>query len=486
MGKFCLLYLCRAFMPYTLFCKKGETHEKITMLTSCLALTACFGGGGNGVTGGPASGDGMLRASTLLGSAASDNSEITSMASAIVVTDGYASTSKALAATTPTTRTYNGRTYNVYKLENIDFNLIGSSNAAFNFNMNDAGRIVSATYDGHDINRGTGEDSDKFVARIFQLTDGDNDLGDPILFIPGTTTQADLDNVRNAYLAQHTEIVDPSTITWDYMVQSWDFDTKGDSQDLTYADFGKFTSANLVKMNNASISGNAPTGTDRPTDHSTTMLFAGGYAIDSTGLHETLTPTGEMDFSGKAIGRVSTSIQTNGGEGANRRTYLDNYDIAYNVGDQTGDSTSASNYLDPSSASFVSSTTAGHDMAQVFEANSTLHFENGVSTLTMPFASQGFYNVEVVDTGNNNPTFTFSDWNGGDAKTYKMDSSVNGTEKFVKTGYYGINTPTEAAGAVMYKTEKILDGASNLNNANAIREWEFQAAYGMKPVTPTE
>ena len=47
------------------------------------------------------------------------------------------------------------------------------------------------------------------------------------------------------------------------------------------------------------------------------------------------------------------------------------------------------------------------------------------------------------------------------------------TEGEFTPGYYGVNTPVEAAGTARYYTEQELD-------TNVTREWEVQAAYGMQ------
>ena len=105
------------------------------MLTSCLALTACFGGGGNGVTGGTSD---ISRVTTLGPGAISSNSAVTGMKSEIVVAnDG----SGALARSA--VRNYNGKAYTVYTLDDIDLKLADNSGGDiyFNFKLDENGRI---------------------------------------------------------------------------------------------------------------------------------------------------------------------------------------------------------------------------------------------------------------------------------------------------------------------------------------------------------
>ena len=54
-----------------------------------------------------------------------------------------------------------------------------------------------------------------------------------------------------------------------------------------------------------------------------------------------------------------------------------------------------------------------------------------------------------------------------------LNSLLTKTKGDFTPGYYGVNTPVEAAGTARYYTEQELA-------AGFSREWKVQAAYGMK------
>ena len=254
----------------------------------------------------------------------------------------------------------------------------------------------------------------------------------------------------------------------------------GNGQSLQYSDFGHFNPvyskkfvdlgaktgdvwSKAVEKTNDNVEGDLA-GKDY-------QLFAGGYAIKGTEMVNSLdvpVPTGEADtkFKGKAIGRVYVSIQSNGLE--NRNTYLAIWGVPKDT------------YVDPNQTSGAYdkySNDAGHDMANDYTTtNAELVVKSdGKQVLSMPF--DGFYTVNVTKNGNTN-TFEFNDTgNAMDASQYRRNNSEGTPTQAFKPGYYGVNTASEAAGTVYYKTKQDIGTGADVGKIS--REWEFQAAYGM-------
>jgi len=457
--------------------------RKSLLLTSVLALTACGGGGGGhgGMPGGTTPNEPeLLNAATLIDTSGS-NSEITNMATAVVVKNNSSYISFARASSDPDSESHPG--YTIYKLNNVDFRLAETEDAIFNFEIDNDGRIIKAVANDQEIPRGTGENSGVFVGNIFQLVNvigSDEDLR--TIVSNGTVTQDELNAVRDQYLAdtKHGGDInavtdgDRATVKWNYLKQKWTFATGGEG--LTYSDFGIFTSENMEKIEGISINNEGiVNGDSDDSNHSTTMAFAGGYAINADGTKaETLTVNETKTFSGKAVGRVYSSINA---DGSGRADYLDLYQVGY---DDTG---------------LPSMEDAGRDVIKQYETNNAALtvYANGDQELVMPFNENGgdFYRVTVTknDDGTSfvfDPTTAPSvDSEFGEMyrleRDVSMDSGVtpNVTIKQFDSGLYGFGEPTEAAGTFRYKEVTQF-------NENDSREWEFQGAYGMKVDTPSE
>ncbi len=251
-------------------------------------------------------------------------------------------------------------------------------------------------------------------------------------------------------------------------------DDDGNDIALQYSDFGHFNpvyKTKLVDLISKSESGwTAHISKDQTADVNDLLekedyqLFAGGYAIKGTSMAEdrpSLTPAKGATFKGMAIGRVYTSIQ--GSNNDAREAHFSDYHI-------TGD---------------------GHDITKHFEtkgATMTISADGNTQTLWMPFYSDNsttdqFYDVTITQTGNNAPSFEFAATDPTDiASQYQIhdafDKNEDGSYKYVQgasfhPGYYGVNTASEAAGtARIYSEHEFNDGVT--------REYEFQAAYGMK------
>ena len=437
--------------------------KKYAILTSVLALAACGGGSGSG--GAPE----MLRASSFVGSSASDNNEITSMATAVVVKNGTPYSSVARSASAPMTQ----GGYTIYRLDNVDFKLAETDDATFNFEVNNDGRIVRVVGNGSEIERDP-NDSTIFHGKIFQLVNASGSGPDLYTRIAtDSVRQADLDADRDAYLAETLHggdvnavtAADRATVKWNYLEQIWSFDSKGSDRNLTYSDFGYFTSRNVEKYEGIALDENGDIATYEANDsnHSSTMIYSGGYNI----LPEATRPSVGAKYEGTAIGVVTTSI-----EGPSANTYKASYEHTW----VPASGTEPAHY--------------NHDeTATLLTQNATLEIdENGKTIIKMPFGSDGiakdvsndanvqWYDVEITDGvfAFNTPTdatitkrFTHDD--------DTADRVAGHVTERVNEGYYGVTTPVEATGTVMYSQDHDLESGTT-------REFRFQGGYGMEKI----
>ena len=496
--------------------------KKYFILTSVLALTACGGGGGVGVVPG-----GPVRAAMTTENIES-NREITSMASEVLVASG---TEEPIARSATTS--FNGKTYTAFRLN--DVKLFTAENldedhpeipTYMQLELGNNGRIeaVKMNVGGQESGRTVRDtvDTETFQGPVFEyVADGD----DRALYRVVDNGQ-DMAALNRLATQQHL-----SGGHWNRVDERMAFETYGNDVDndnetttrLQYADFGYFNPVYRSKHRNldATILGyirqyeskmaqaDATTDPDERTAllaEATNIktnylsrtdgddeidsyrdnteftaalakqdyqLFAGGYAINGTTMQNTLVPENDTEYRGTAVGRVYASIQTKGTQGENRNTYLGNWDVPYDNQGNDGWTNDA-----------------GHDMAKAFVThNARMVIGNdGSQTLTMPFNSdtsmtEHFYDVEIVKPASGATTVTFDDSTNSLANSmYRMNNSpdANKTEASFNPGYYGVNTPSEAAGTARYYTEQTLGGSGD--NV-AWREWEVQAAWGMKPYT---
>lgn len=293
------------------------------------------------------------------------------------------------------------------------------------------------------------------------------------------------DLTNSDLLAQEAEIktAHPGLIGhWNRVDETMDVVTLGGDIDgsgtaLQYADFGHFNPVYKTKdidVNGGEYGAWTNVGENKShTDEEVTaglaaedyQLFAGGYAIKGVNWAWTLDPEANTSYTGKAIGRVYTSIQ--GDNHAVRESHF-----AAN-GITSGD---------------------GHDIAKAFTTNAATMTigADGKQTLFMPFYSSPaegsgyYYDVRIVKNGNSveDPVFTsgiYTDTGATSAgnpiaseyRLYNAMAHVVPGQSSFSPGYYGVNTPSEAAGtARFYSEQNFGDGAT--------REYELQAAWGMK------
>ena len=193
------------------------------------------------------------------------------------------------------------------------------------------------------------------------------------------------------------------------------------------------------------------------------QLFAGGYAIKNgsmvAGDRPSLDPVVGTTYKGMAIGRVYTSIEGDG----------DISEILTAYGITSGD---------------------GHDIAKAFtthDATMTVTQSGGkiVQTLNMPFHTHAdgakYYDVEIKQTGNtiDHVNFTAADESEIDSQfqLHGADAHWDTANASFNPGYYGVDTPTEAAGTAAIRAGYEVHNAGNTISAD--RDYEVQAAYGL-------
>ncbi len=446
--------------------------KKLAILASGLTLAACGGGGGGSHSGSSASVYVPPRAA-VTSAVATSNAQITNMPSEIVVASN---SSDPVSVVGSVSTESGGVTYTSYRLDDVKLlmaeNLDPTGHSYVNLELNeetgeiDAVKMVVGGVDSGRTVRDT-TDTQVFQGPIFEyVPDGDDqaifrvvDNGQDVVALNALETE-------NGLSGGH----------WNRVDERMAFDTYGNDVGLQYADFGHFNpvyrSKNKTLTTDEQILAaragtlNRSSDLDKKRDDAEFnaalakedyQLFAGGYAIDGTTMVDTLIPENGTVYQGKAVGRVYASIQ---GSGAGRDAKL------------------AAWYV-PQDLPGAYSADAGHDMAKAYttsQATMTIG-SDGSQTLSMPFNTHSdtadtFYDVTINKaTPAADPTFTFT---GTPNELQYIRNTAEGNIKNDFTpGYYGVNTPVEAAGTARYATEQDLgDGFE--------REWEFQAAYGMK------
>ena len=469
--------------------------RKYVLLTSVLALAACGGGGGGH------SSSGVPERAAVSQASLNSNSAITSMASEILVANGAEAVVNRSGKVVK-----DGITYTSYRLDDIKLFAADAShtdNGYLQLGMDDNGRIDRVTM----VVGGTGGDiarvneSEQFNGPIFEyVMDEVHAVADQTQVADAAARDAYRHNqhwdddgkwVQNNGKWEYIEYGNNAVVRvadtgqtkaqldakykltgghWNRVDELMNVETYGDDigggQSLQYADFGHFNPVYKQKQLEMKADGSyekVKTRTQQEIDDELAeqdyQLFAGGYAINGMKLQDTLDAPKETSFKGKALGRVYASI-SGGGEGRNDK--LAAWDVPFD--NETHDAYTEN---------------AGHDMTKLYtttEATMTID-ASGKQTLYMPFNSHSdtsdtFYDVTIVKNTNgtiSNPVF---DGTPSGLQYRKNDAGAD-VEKEFNPKYYGVNVPSEAAGTAMYYDKQNLgDGFK--------REWEFQAAYGMK------
>lgn len=440
--------------------------KKITILTSALVLAACGGGGSNHADGSSVY---VPPRPAVTAAVATSNAQLTNLPSEVVVASNSTTPVSVVGSVSTTS---GGVTYTSYRLDDVKLltaeNLDTSGHSYVNLELNnstgeiDAVKMMIGGEESGRIARDT-TDTTTFAGPIFEyVPDGD----DKALFRV-------VDNGQN--MAALTALETPNGLSgghWNRVDERMVFGTHGKDIGLQYADFGYFNPIYRSKNKNLTSDSDIDQARAGTLDRSAELdkkhtdeefnallakedyqLFAGGYAISGTTMVDTLTPEPSTSYTGEAVGRVYASIQS--GSGVDRSPYLAAWDVP---GGQDG-----------------------HDMAKAYTTSSATMTigADGTQTLSMPFNTHSdtadtFYDVTIVKAPETAPTFNFV------GTPSELQYRRNDTEANIKTdftpGYYGVNTPLEAAGTARYYAEQAIGTGSD----DVTREWEFQAAYGMK------
>jgi len=456
--------------------------RKSLILTSILALAACSTGGGGG------SNVGNNPRHAVTQGAIDSNKNITNMTSEILIPKGFTGDPVIRSGTIHE----GGRTYTSYRLDDVKLFSAESANQYLNLKLDNSNgeinavRMVLNGEDSGSIVRekdNTGAFTNAFAGPIFEyVADGE----DQALFRVPDTGQ------NMAALNQLATKNHLSGGHWNRIDERMLFQTYGgdEGHELQYSDFGYFNPIYRSKNKNLTTDeqlAGARAGTlnrdpdlDKYRDEDEWnailaskdyQLFAGGYAISGSNIIDSLpvpVPTaGTNTYSGKAMGRIYASIQS---DGVDRSTYLAAWNVPYDF--DSDDNGTMDSWSD----------NAGHDMAQAYTtSHATLTIDtDGNQVLFMPFNTQSdtadtFYDVTVTKPNGEDATFAFT--GSPNEIEYRRNTTEGGIEQSFNPGYYGVNDAAEAAGTVRYYTEQDI---STGTDTGVTREWEFQGAYGMK------
>ena len=498
--------------------------KKYLLLTSILALAACGGGSsGGGSHGGPGAPvlpdipDGMR--SAISTENASSNEVVTKMKSEVVVADkgGHSYLAR---SSTPIAGA-DGYTFTSYRLDDVKFFAADANttqNGYLNLGINENGKIdrmfmvvggVGANADAAIARDG---ENSKFKAPIFEYVedelketiantgqtaedlnairstekgywelDGANwkyyKYGDQAVYrTVGNNNVTTMDSLNALRAEEGLPARGHWNRTYEHLpVVTYGGDIDGHGTKLQYADFGHFNPVYETKKVNLTVGSEASTWTSEvtkdPRDEETLnallnkedyQLFAGGYAIKGDGTmagdRPSLDPVLGATYKGMAIGRVYTDMDFEDGI-ANKAPYLEQYGI-----------TSGN----------------GHDIAKKFTTyDATMRIDgSGNQTLNMPFNTHAvgdkYYDIEIQKIGNtDHVTFTGNEAEiASQYRLYGAEDHWDMAHASFNPGYYGVDTATEAAGtAAIRATQNVKD---NLDNDVATRNYEVQAAWGMK------
>lgn len=453
--------------------------KKLTVLTSCLALTACFGGGGNGVT----SGGSMAPVRAAVDpTAVTSNANVTKMASEILVASGH---TPELARSGRVHK--NGIDYKSYRLDDVNFHVAtGVDDAYLKFNLDEIGKIDSLV-----MNVGTGNqymdrngDTNMFRGIVYEyvvLDDSATQDGDP--------SKGDRDTLVRMVYSPANDISDYSVLSnaatnkcpagkycrWDRIDQAFRVSSQG--TDFKYSDFGKLETDNFGKYkgitDDTTLANSKTQRTIAGSDGHITNdfvtswegltfdrgydTFAGGYNVNAV-QHR---PTTTMDFTGKAVGSLYATDSQNH---ADENLPLQDNAATLNFNTTTGKETLSMHFADWYDVTVEKDGTAN---------SPKITFSNYTNTDTdlaenTSIQKQNYFKFRQ-DNGSGVVTNNFTTTQGDYAQVGHTQ-----TRGLLDMGYYGINTTEEATGVVLYKeTAKEAGGVQ--------QEREFRAGYGLTP-----
>lgn len=450
--------------------------KKYLVLTSVLALTACGGGSGSGGSG--ADVNTVVVPGDLAGRVtATDNDVITKMKSEVIVASNSDNPLSRKA-----TVEKDGVTFASYRLEDIQLyaaDFAHTDNGFLQIGMDEnTGRIenITMTVGGTGAPVARDGNTNRFFGPIFEYVENGKDQAVYRTANTGQTAE-DLAQLKADLIAQG-KIQDGGH--WNMINEYMDVVTYGrdigNGESLQYADFGHFNPVYKQKYKNvdglsndqmASARQGKDLGRGSELDKRKTaedfndemaaedyQLFAGGYAISGVKLEKSLQPNNNTTYRGMAIGRLYTTVSADDGV---------NNDVREAKATAAGYS-------------------ADRDINKAFTTKSATMTigADGTQTLYMPFNTQSdnpdskFYDITLVQhkDGTLDTEFTGNPTDPKHNKGHALEYIVE-NESGVNFGYYGVNTPSEAAGTARLYSEEDLGGGVQ-------REYEIQGAYGMK------
>ncbi len=491
--------------------------KKYLVWTSLLTLIACGGGGGSGggdgsVAGGTTvSGGYVAPRAAVTAAVASSNGGITGMNSEIVV----ASNSTSPVSVIRQASAINGDvTYTSYRLDDVKLYTAESGDAEntyINMNLDENTGEINA------VKMVLNGEESGFITRTKNGDNYENTFDGPVFeYVANGDDRAVFRIADNGQtMEQLNQLAAANNLTgghWNRIDEKMDFHSYGKDKQLQYADFGYFNPVNKSKNKEltAEVVAAIRSGRDAVlalgrgddldkvyTDEQIAkelakkdyQLYAGGYAISGIQMDKSLTPQNGTSYSGTAIGRVYASIHSLA-DGTDKTAALQHWNVPY---DQASDNEHPE-VLDEYSND------AGHDMADFFTTNdATLTIdENGNKVLLMPFntkaatGSNKFYDIQMSQNSGNQVTgvkFT-GDESAIAAHLREQESlglDTNGSvdmenhiaKASFKPGYYGVNTPEEAAGTAYLQANDVIWTDVDQDNKQLKREYEVQAAWGM-------
>ena len=448
--------------------------KKVSMvLFSLMALSAC--GGGSSSHGGSAIDPAVAPRPQVTAAVSESNKKITSMPSEVVVASN---SNEPISVVGSKSIDSGGVQYVSYRLDDVKLftahNLDTTGHSYINLELNentgeiDAVKIVAGGVEGNRTVRDT-TDTTAFAGPIFEYVKDGDDRAQFRVVDNGQQNISDLNTLatENSLSGGHWNRIDERMV----------FKTYGKDVGLQYCDFGYFNPVYRSKNKNlttdeqieAARQGALNRGDDLDKYRDDNkfneylakedyQLLAGGYAISGTNMVDTLTPENNTTYKGTALGRVYVSIESKK-DGIDKAKYLNYWDV-------------------PSGQD-------GHDMAKSYTTQeATMSIDaNGKQTLFMPFNTKSdkkdkFYDVTITKDKGGDISVDFT---GTPSDLQYRQNEDNGLwiEGDFTPGYYGVNTPVEAAGSARYYTRQGI-GSGDENPNDVVREWEVQAAYGMK------
>ena len=440
--------------------------KKYFVLTSVLALCACGGGsgGGGGGSGAPVTPT-NVRSAITDADVLSSNSNVTKMATEILVANDNSGTP--ILNRSATVR-QNGHTYTSYRLDDVNFRIATGANDAFlRLKMDDAGKINALVADlgqGNQFMDRYG-DTNMFRGIVYEYVETDATPGASASEIAAADDGETLvrmvfapskDAASYSVLQNAAGNKCPSgkVCRWDRIDQAFRVNAQGTN--FKYSDFGTFETTNFTGGKTKNVTADNFDTATTPVEHNATewnnltfdggaYMFAGGYNVDAV-QHR---PTTDMTFSGKAMGNV---YATNSLHQKYTTTLTDN---------------NATLEFDANSGDEILTMNFNNDASKWYKV--TVTNNERTHTKDIDFTNP---HANINDNAKFKTATSFDNFTTTNGDTVDSDGDIK-TEGMLDMGYYGINSTEEATGIVRFKETSQIDGVKY--------EREFNAGYGMTP-----